>query len=186
MSSTATVAGDARMRIFVGYPVPASERATLVRWSGETFAGLAGARVVPAENLHLTVAFLGSIAADRVGDVAAAVRAASVGQSRPCFASERFRATRSVGMLTLRDLDGVGTELALDVQARLEALGLYAPERRAWLPHVTVVRWKERPTRVRTYVPVMEICPSEIAVYLSVLRAGGAQYEPLDSAALGG
>jgi hypothetical protein len=32
----------------------------------------------------------------------------------------------------------------------------------------------------------MEIVPSEIAVYLSVLRVGGAQYDVFDSAALGG
>ena len=52
--------------------------------------------------------------------------------------------------------------------------------------NVTVTRWKERPVGVRTYVPVMEIVPSEIAVYLSVLRVGGAQYDVLESAALGG
>ena len=89
-------------------------------------------------------------------------------------------------MLVLDDLDGTGTALALDVQARLEELGLYRREARPWLPHVSVARWKERPAAVRTYVPVMEIVPSEIAVYLSVLRVGGAQYDVLESAALGG
>jgi 2'-5' RNA ligase len=186
MSSSATVAGDARMRVFVGYPVPAQEREEVSNWGETTFAGVRGARPVPAANLHLTVAFLGSIDAARVSEVAGAVREASAGRRRPRFASERFRATRSVGMLVLRDLDGGGTELALDVQTRLEALGVYERERREWLPHVTVMRWKERPTAVRTYVPVMEIVPSEIAVYLSVLRVGGAQYDVLESAALGG
>jgi 2'-5' RNA ligase len=186
MSRTATVAGDARMRVFVGYPVPAAEQEALARWSSETFGGVAGARVVPAENLHLTVAFLGWIERERVADVARVAREAVVERGCPHFAAEGFRATRGVGMVVLRDLDGVGSALAADVQARLEALGSYERERRAWLPHVTVVRWKERPTRVRTYVPVMEIRPSEIAVYLSVLRAGGAQYVVLDSAALGG
>jgi 2'-5' RNA ligase len=174
------------MRVFVGFPVPAVEREELERWAEQTFAAVPGTRVVPAGNLHVTVAFLGSIAAARVPEVAAAVREAGVGRQRARFAAERYRATRGVGMLVLRDLDGSGTELALDVQARLEALGAYRREPRAWLPHVTVARWKERPTRVRTYVPVMEIVPSEIAVYLSVLRVGGAQYDVLESAALGG
>jgi 2'-5' RNA ligase len=89
-------------------------------------------------------------------------------------------------MVILRDETGIGTALAERVQERLEALGVYTRERRPWLPHVTVTRWKERPARVRTYVPVMEIVPSEIAVYLSVLRVGGAQYDVLESAALGG
>jgi len=89
-------------------------------------------------------------------------------------------------MVVLHDETDVGTTLAGRVQERLEALSLYMRERRPWLPHVTVTRWKEHPTRVRTYVPVMEIVPSEIAVYLSVLRVGGAQYDVLESAALGG
>jgi 2'-5' RNA ligase len=186
MSSTATVAGDARMRVFVGYPVPAEAREELVRWSETALGAVPGARIVPLENLHITVAFLGWIDAATVAAVEDAVRDASVGRSRPRFATERFRATRSVAMIAFRDLGGVGTALALSVQERLEALGVYTSEKRAWLPHVTVARWKERPPRVRTYVPVMEIVPSEIAVYLSVLRAGGAQYEVLDSAALGG
>jgi len=174
------------MRVFVGYPVPAEVREELVRWSETALGGVPGARIVPLANLHVTVAFLGWIEAAAVAAVERAVHEASAGESRPRFATERFRATRSVGMIALRDLDGVGTALALAIQERLEALRLYAPEKRAWLPHVTVARWKERPARVRTYVPVREIVPSEIAVYLSVLRAGGAQYVLLDSAALGG
>jgi 2'-5' RNA ligase len=172
------------MRVFVGYPVPAGEREELARWSEETFAGVDGARVVPPGNLHVTVAFLGSIEAERVRAVAAAL--GSDHPVRPRFAVRRYRATRGVGMLVLEDLDGVGTAIALALQARLEGLRLYRREARPWLPHVTVARWKEHPTRVRTYVPVMEIVPSEIAVYLSVLRVGGAQYDVLESAALGG
>jgi 2'-5' RNA ligase len=178
------VSGDERLRLFVGYPVPESLRPALVAWSEELFAG--AGRVVPAGNLHLTVAFLGSTPAGRVDDVRGIVHEAARGRPRPRFAAERVRLTRSVGMLVLRDVDGSGTALATETQRLLAAAGVYEPEARPWLPHVTVVRWKERPTLVRTYVPVMEIVPSEIVVYLSVLRAGGAQYEPLHSAALGG
>jgi 2'-5' RNA ligase len=178
------VDADARIRVFVGYPVPARQREELARWSEAAFAGVRGARVVAAANLHLTVAFLGSIEAGRVREVAAAL--GSEHPVQPRFAVRRYRAARGVGMLVLDDVDGVGTTLALDVQTRLEKLGVYRREARPWLPHVTVARWKERPTAVRTYVPVMEIVPSEIAVYLSVLRVGGAQYDVLESAALGG
>jgi 2'-5' RNA ligase len=173
------------MRVFVGYPVPAEAARELAAWAAGEPA-VAGARLVPASNLHLTVAFLGSLAgrdAERVGEV---VRAAARGVERARFVTTGFRTTRSVGMVALRDESGSGTELAEAVQERLEAIGVYARERRPWLPHVTVMRWKERPARVRTYVPVMEIVPSEIAVYLSVLRVGGAQYDVLESAALGG
>jgi 2'-5' RNA ligase len=187
MSSSATVDGDARLRLFVGFPVPLEQRGELVAWAEDVFGGDAGVRVVPEANLHVTLAFLGSTPGARVPDIVAAVRDGAVGRARPRFVPARLRATRSVGMFVLDDVEGAGAALAADVQTRLEAFGLYAPERRRWLAHVTVARWQERPTRVRTYVPVMEeIVPSGIAVYLSVLRAGGAQYEVLDSAALGG
>jgi 2'-5' RNA ligase len=72
------------------------------------------------------------------------------------------------------------------VHARLEALGVYEPERREWLPHVTVLRFRERP-RLRPRLPDLEpFMPSDAAVYLSRLRPGGAQYEVLESVLLGG
>ncbi len=48
-------------------------------------------------------------------------------------------------MLTLDDEGGNGAALAGDLHRRLAGLGLYEPERRAWLPHLTVVRFRERP-----------------------------------------
>jgi 2'-5' RNA ligase len=97
-----------------------------------------------------------------------------------------YRETRSVGMLTCADEAGRATALATDLHERLERLGVYERERREWLPHVTVVRFRERP---RVQPPVPELGPvvtSEAAVYMSVLRPSGAQYEVLQSVAVGG
>jgi 2'-5' RNA ligase len=89
-------------------------------------------------------------------------------------------------MLTLTDDGQRAARLADDVQGRLERLGLYEREARRWLPHLTVLRFRERP-RLRPKLPDLgEIVPSEAAVYLSVLRPSGAQYRLLHSAALGG
>jgi 2'-5' RNA ligase len=91
-------------------------------------------------------------------------------------------------MLVLDDEDDRATALALDLHSRLEALGVYRRENRPWLPHVTVVRFRERP-RLRPALDsglVEPFAPSEAAVYLSRLRPSGAQYEVLDSVALGG
>ena len=99
---------------------------------------------------------------------------------------ERYRETRSVGMLVLSDEANAAAALADDLQRRLERLGVYERERRAWLPHVTVLRFKEQP-RLRPPVPdTGPISPSDAAVYHSLLRSTGAQYVVVDSFALGG
>ena len=62
----------------------------------------------------------------------------------------------------------------------------YRREQRRWLPHVTVVRFRERP---RAWPDVPELpgfSPSDAAVYLSRLRPTGAQYVVLESFGLGG
>ena len=104
----------------------------------------------------------------------------------PVLRVSGYRETRSVGMLVLDDENDRATALAADLHGRLERLGVYERERRPWLPHVTVARFRERP-RLRPSLPAIgEICPSEAAVYSSVLRPTGARYEVLESVSLGG
>ena len=89
-------------------------------------------------------------------------------------------------MLVLDDLEARATRLAEDVHDRLGRLGVYERERRAWLPHLTVARVR-RPPRLKPALPDLgDVVPSDAAVYLSRLRPGGAQYEILESVALGG
>jgi 2'-5' RNA ligase len=98
---------------------------------------------------------------------------------------ERYRETRSVGMLVLNDLGGQATRLAEDLQGRLEGLGVYRREARPWLAHLTVVRFRERP-RLQPPLPDLgEVSPSDAAAYHSVLRSSGAQYVVVESFALG-
>jgi 2'-5' RNA ligase len=89
-------------------------------------------------------------------------------------------------MLVLDDAEGCAAALATDLFERLERLGVYERERRPWLPHVTVLRFR-RPPRLRPPLPDLgEFSPSGAAVYHSVLRPGGAQYEVLEFVDLGG
>ena len=89
-------------------------------------------------------------------------------------------------MLVLEDDRGQATQLAGDVQERLERLDVYRREGRPWLPHLTVARWRERP-RLRLEPPgVGTFVPSDAAAYLSRLHPDGARYEVLESVALGG
>jgi 2'-5' RNA ligase len=91
-------------------------------------------------------------------------------------------------MVVLDDVGGAATALAVDLQERLEELGVYRREGRPWLPHITVARFRERPRlkpvalRLRTDV----LIPSDAAAYLSQLGPGGARYEVVTTVALGG
>jgi 2'-5' RNA ligase len=143
-------------------------------------------RILSSEQLHITLAFLGHRPVDEVDAIVGALRESAGGAEQPLLSVRGYRETRSVGMLALDDESGRAGRLARDLHGRLEVLGVYEPERREWLPHVTVLRFKVRP-RLRPPLPDLEpFSPSDAAVYLSRLRPGGAQYEVLESVALGG
>ena len=183
----ASVAGRERLRLFVGLPLPRATAAALADWQARELAGHAGLRTVRLDQLHITIAFLGGRPADDVAQVVQAVRAAAVRPTEPlALSASRYRETRSVAMLVLADEAERAGMLAGSVHRRLEKLGVYERERRPWLPHVTVARFRERP-RLGPPVPDLGVfSPSEVAVYHSVLRPTGAQYDILESVALGG
>jgi 2'-5' RNA ligase len=89
-------------------------------------------------------------------------------------------------MLLLDDEDDRATRLAERVGEGLERLGVYRREARRWLPHVTVLRFRRAP-KLRPELPDLgRVSPSEVALYHSVLRPTGAQYEILQTVPLGG
>ncbi len=184
MSSPASVGGRERPRLFLAFQLPRDVVERLAEWQRRE---LTGGRIVPPENLHVTLAFLGARPAEELDAIASALRDAVAGaDEQPVLTPERYRETRSVGMVACSDEQGRATRTADDVFDRLEQLGVYERERRRWLPHVTVLRFRERP---RLDPPLPDLGPirlSEAAVYISELRPSGAQYDVLESVALGG
>jgi 2'-5' RNA ligase len=79
-------------------------------------------------------------------------------------------------MLVFDDRGGAAGDLARDLHGRLQRLGVYEPEARAWLPHLTVVRFRERPRLAPPLPGLGDVAPSGAAVYMSRLRPTGAQY----------
>jgi len=179
-----SVGGRERPRLFVALPLPDDARQQLAAWQECELAGAADTRVVPTANLHVTLAFLGARPASDVDPVLELLRATARAARRPVLAAVRYRETRSVGMVVLEDEDGRAARLAGEVGEGLERLGVYERERREWLPHVTVLRFR-RPPRLAPSVPELgRVSPSEVALYHSVLRPTGAQYEIVESVAL--
>ena len=179
--------GDERVRLFCALPLPADAVETLVCWQEEQLSGAAGARLVGPANLHVTLAFLGSTPADRVVEVVGSLReAADKVKERIVLRVQAYRETRSVGMLVLEDEGDRAAQLARELQSRLEALGLYRAEKRPWLAHLAVLRFRARPRLGPVPPELGGVSPSEAALYHSVLRPGGAQYVTVESVVLGG
>jgi 2'-5' RNA ligase len=174
VSSAASVAGDGSLRLFCALTLPPEMLDRLEAWQDELPPG--GHRRVPRQNLHVTLAFLGRRPAVEAGPIAGELAAAASAARPIVLRALRYRETRSVGMVVFDDQDGAAGELAHDLHERLQLLGVYEPERRAWLPHVTVVRFRERP-RLSPPVPDLgAVAPSGAAVYISRLRPTGAEY----------
>jgi len=180
------VSPDERLRLFLALRLPDPVLDALEAWQHAELRHAPGVRIVPRDHLHVTLAFLGHRPASELDAVLAELRRAAAGAGRELrLASARYRETRSVGMIVLDDEQGRAAALADDVQAGLERLGVYRREARDWLPHVTVARFRERP-RLRLDPPALgTFVPSDAAAYLSRLRPSGAQYEVLESVALG-
>ena len=183
MNLRASVAGSERARLFCGLRLPDKALDTLSDWQAEH---IRKGRPVARDQLHVTLAFLGHRPVEELESILGALRGAAATAGSIRLVPERYRETRSVGMLVLSDLGGEATSLAEDLQGRLERLGVYEREQRPWLPHLTVVRFRERP-RLQPPLPELgEVSPSDAAAYHSVLRSSGAQYVVVESFALGG
>src|SRR3954454_2537496 len=188
MNVPASVGGRERLRLFCALRLPADAVEELSSWQADAFDKATGVRLVGREHLHVTLAFLGHRPAGELEAIAAELRGAARAAEPATLAVTGYRETRSVGMLVCQDERGRAASLAADLHQRLERLGVYERERREWLPHITVVRFRRHATRpgIPPLPDLGSVVTSEAAVYMSVLRPSGAQYEVLQSVALGG
>jgi 2'-5' RNA ligase len=186
VNSAGSLEGDAPVRLFCALRLPDDMLDGLVEWAQREVPERHGLRRVVRANLHVTLAFLGRRPATELPAIGDALRDAAAKGRPAAFEVSRYRETRSVGMLVLDDEGGWARALAADLHGRLERLGVYEPERRPWVPHVTVVRFRARPRLAPTLPDLGRFGPSDAALYHSVLRSTGAQYEVLETFALGG
>ena len=174
------------MRLFIALELPADVVEALARWRLHDDA----LRPVAAENVHLTMAFLG----ERLEEDVAAIEGVLAGVARPVGETAveagiwlpRRRPRVLAVRLTGEDVVALQGELV----ARLEDEIGWEPERRAFLPHVTVARVRSgvRPPRGEL-PPLPELAPftpGPLTLFRSRLSPRGARYEPLARASLEG
>jgi 2'-5' RNA ligase len=179
VSAAGTVEADGQLRLFLALELPDEAVETLRDWSARCLE-----RGRRTDTFHVTLAFLGRRDQGDLAGIVGALRDEAA--ATPPFALEavRYRETGSVGMLVLADPSGEATRLAGRLHARLQGLGVYEPERRAWLPHVTVLRFRT-PPGLRPPLPELQaFTPSGAAAFISRLHPSGVRYEVLDSCPL--
>jgi 2'-5' RNA ligase len=182
----ASVEGSERLRLFCALRLPDETAGSLAAWQGVAFAGVPDVRPSPRDHLHVTLAFLGHRPVEELEPILGVLRVAATAAQPALLSLRGYRETRSVGMLTFDDEGRRAAALAADMHERLAALDVYEPERRTWLPHLTVLRFRRRP-RLQPALPELEpFVTSDAAAFLSRLRPDGARYEVLESVAVGG
>jgi 2'-5' RNA ligase len=153
-------------------------------------SGAPSASWTPAAKIHLTVKFLGAIAKEAVGALAAAIEPLATGKSAPragTFLLDAFPSldAAEVVVALLEDPHGDMAKLAARLDKIASKVGC-GPETREFRPHVTLARLK-MPYDVRRWLrpeiaPGTDACSvARLTLFESQLGDQGATYIPLAS-----
>jgi 2'-5' RNA ligase len=158
-------------------------RAALLAWRPDDPA----LRPVGEEALHVTLAFLGGREESDVARIRVAIEPLGRPVARLSLAGVRWLPPRGPRVLAveLADADGALRALQAEVVSALaDAVG-FAPERRAFLAHVTVARVRQgarvpRELRERLAPPApLAFAAPAVTLFRSHLSPRGARYEAL-------
>jgi 2'-5' RNA ligase len=168
-------------RLFVACDLPAEARAAVTDWQARALAPRDELRV--NHSLHVTLCFLGSVPERRVDDVAAALDALELPSLPSSLGAVRFlpeRGAKRVVALVLADTGGALAATQRSVSGALYRLGVYTPEKRPFLPHLTVARFRRpgQPFPLEN-VTISPFGLPSVILYASVLARGGAVHTPL-------
>lgn len=177
-------------RLFIAVSLGDGDRRTLIVWAREAVGSDRGMRVVAAEQVHLTLAFLGHRPLDEVGSLAELVEGFSDWPA-PALSTGAalWLSPRRPHVLTVAVNDETGALAALQASVwdGLEDLG-YEREERRFRPHLTVARVRHgwtAPGAALPPTPALDLDVRGVALMRSFLGGGPARYEALVSAAFG-
>jgi 2'-5' RNA ligase len=167
------------MRLFVAIDLPSDVRTALDKWTSLNKTAAAGYKWVSADNLHVTLKFVG----ERADIEVAAISQALVKVAFPApigLAVDGVGSFPNVLFANVRAPDALSA-LARDIEQCLEPLGI-ATEKRPFTPHLTLARRKEGgrfPRDVGANEKFGQFDADEFILYQSVLGAKGSTYTPL-------
>lgn len=130
------------IRLFVGIGLPEDIRARLAGLCG----GVPGARWVPAENLHLTLRFIGEVPNGEMEDIHHALATVRTRRFDMTLAGVgHFETGDQVRALWVRvEKNPELTALQARIESALVRIGL-EPEERRFTPHITLSRLRDTP-----------------------------------------
>ena len=169
------------IRLFVAIELPGDVRARLAALC----VGVPGAKWVKAENLHLTLRFIGEVDGHRFEDIAAALGEVRAPAFDVALDGVGFFGGRRPRVLWA----GVARTAALDhLHAKVESALVRAgcePEGRKFTPHITLARLNNAPAgRVRGFVSDHNLFragpfpATEFTLFSSFLSQEGALHTP--------
>lgn len=165
------------MRLFFALWPPAATVAALAEWAAQAQL-LTGGKLTRPESIHLTLAFLGEVAEERVGDAIHAAR--SVRGARHALPIEQAKrwSHNDVVWVGPTEIPCSLAALAQSLRTELEKEG-FAVETRPFAAHVTLIRKARRaaglPPLPRAAWPV-----TEFTLVRSTLSRHGSSYRIVD------
>jgi 2'-5' RNA ligase len=177
-------------RLFAALDLPAGVRDQLAAFGRAAAAGDPLLRPVQTDDLHVTLAFLGHRPLDELAPAADAVRACAPAWAPPlALGAPLWLSPRRPHVLTVALEDPAGELEALQgrlVASLRDAVG-FEPERRRFLPHVTVARVR-RGAAPRTAdlppAPRAAFAGEALTLYRSYLGGRPVRYEVVARAGL--
>jgi 2'-5' RNA ligase len=133
-----TGTGARRLRLFFALWPGDDQRAALVALTGPAIAPIAGKPVQPA-NLHVTLAFLGSVPGRGFADLVAVGGEAGHPAVELAFRRLEYWPKPRVVVAVPARVPPAGRQIVERLWTELEALG-FEREHRPWKPHLTLVR----------------------------------------------
>jgi 2'-5' RNA ligase len=177
-----------RARLFVALALPPAVQEQLGGWAERALGADPVVRVLPSENLHVTLAFLGLRDTAQVAEIAVAAREAVTGMRAPLLTPSGLTGVPPRRpRLFAAEVDDEGGRAAAVAGAVARALAeqdLHEPEDRPFWPHITVARVRrgERPAAPSADdLPADAFETPEVVLYRSDPGPGGTRYSALAS-----
>lgn len=175
-------------RLFLGFSPAAAERASLLKLQQaceQAYEPSApGLKKVTEANLHLTLAFLGQVTAEQLGDLLAAIPGLPLKRFRLRLEHLCFWPGPKILCLAGIAEDPALMALAKAAQQLATNLELHSSEY-DYRPHITLMRRANNLPELE-HIPTLNLTPSELQLYESLSTPTGVEYRILASWPLSG